>query len=91
MSPAFKVSLGNIKVDYIENVQSDPAKKSIDLYIDNGTLDIESLLQPGIDEMLKTLEEKKTPYTWYLDEGAPHNERAWSARVWKPLLQFFGR
>lgn len=91
MSPAFKVSLGNIKVDYIENVQSDPARKSIDLYIDNGTLDIESLLQPGIDEMLRALDEKKAPYTWYLDDGAPHNERAWSARVWRPLKQFFGK
>jgi predicted alpha/beta superfamily hydrolase len=91
MSPAFKVSLGNIKVDYIENVQSDPARNSIDPYIDNGTLDIESLLQPGIDEMLRALDQKKCLYTWYLDAGAPHNEIAWSARAWRPLKQFFGK
>ena len=91
MSPAFKVKEGSIGVDYVEDVMSTTERRDIELYIDNGTLDLEARLQPGIDEMLKTLDAKEYKYVWYLDEGAPHNERAWSARVWRPLVQFFGK
>ncbi len=91
MSPAFKIEVGNIKVDYIKEVLAESQRKDIELYIDNGTLDLEAQLQPGIDEMMKTLDAKEQEYIWYLDQGAPHNERAWSARTWRPLVQFFGK
>lgn len=91
MSPAFKISIGQIGVDYTQSVSIGPDPSQIELYIDNGTLDLEALLQPGIDDMLQELDMHGYRYTWFLDDGAPHNERAWGARVWRPLLQFFGR
>jgi predicted alpha/beta superfamily hydrolase len=91
MSPAFKMKEGNIGVDYVEEVLADRLTREIEIYIDNGTLDLEARLQPGIDEMLKVLDQKGYDYVWYLDQGAPHNEIAWSARVWRPLVQFFGK
>ena len=91
MSPAFKFQQYGYNVDYVEEVVADDAQKEIDLYIDNGTLDLEAILQPGIDEMMQILNAKGYNYTWYRDEGAPHNEIAWSKRVWRPLLQFFGK
>jgi predicted alpha/beta superfamily hydrolase len=91
MSPAFSIDINGIKVDYVENVAADLKKKDIELYIDNGTLDLETILQPGIDEMKKTLDDREYEYTWFLDRGAPHNERAWSARAWRPLVQFFSK
>jgi predicted alpha/beta superfamily hydrolase len=91
LSPAFKIKVGSIEVDYVEDVMSATQPRDIELYIDNGTLDLEAELQPGIDEMLKTLDAKEHAYVWYLDHGAPHNEKAWSARVWRPLVQFFGK
>jgi predicted alpha/beta superfamily hydrolase len=92
MSPAFKVALnGVVTVDYVDNVIRDTDVRDINLYIDNGTVDLEAILQPGIDEMLRALDDKGYQYQWSLDEGAPHNEIAWSARVWRPLLQFFGK
>jgi hypothetical protein len=78
-------------VDYVEDVIATTEQKHIELYIDNGTLDLEAQLQPGIDEMMKALEAKDQEYVWYHDQGAPHNERAWSARTWRPLVQFFGK
>jgi enterochelin esterase-like enzyme len=91
MSPAFKIRRTGIGVDYVEDVQKISSIRDIELYIDNGTLDLEAELQPGIDEMLQTLDARNQEYVWYLDEGAAHNERAWSARAWRPLLQFFGK
>jgi predicted alpha/beta superfamily hydrolase len=92
MSPAFKFGQpGNELVNYVDNVIAEQSFRAINIYIDNGTVDLEAVLQPGIDEMMQVLDQKGYPYTWYLDEGAPHNEIAWSARVWKPLLQFFGK
>jgi enterochelin esterase-like enzyme len=92
MSPAFKYEQNGVpEVNYVDNVLEDSQKRNIDLYIDNGTIDLEALLQPGIDEMLSILDERGYQYRWFQDEGAPHNEIAWSARVWKPLLQFFGK
>ncbi len=91
MSPAFKIGFGSDKIDYVEDVVADNSKKNIELYIDNGTRDLEARLQPGIDEMMHVLDVKHYTYTWYRDEGATHNEIAWSRRVWRPLIQFFGK
>jgi len=78
-------------INYVEDVERDSTRKNIELYIDNGTLDLEARLQPGIDEMMEALDKNHYPYTWFLDKGAIHNEIAWSRRAWRPLLQFFGK
>jgi hypothetical protein len=61
------------------------------LYIDNGTEGLEAFLQPGVDAMMALLTQKSIPFTWYLAQGAEHNEPAWARRVEKPLLLFFGQ
>lgn len=91
MSPAFKFQQFGFNVDYVSDVESTSGRRDIELYIDNGTLEIEAILQPGIDEMMQVLEAKGSEFTWYLDAGAPHNEIAWSRRVWRPLKMFFGK
>lgn len=93
MSSAFKFSYTEEPdFDYVEDVVNYTGEKQdINLYMDNGTEDLESLLQPGNDEMMKALNEKGYPFEWYLDKGATHNEMAWSKRVWRPLVQFFGK
>jgi len=92
MSPAFKID----KFDYVKNVRKyKGVKKNIKLYIDNGGLDLEKLLQPGIDEMLSVLEDKGfisgKDYQWQKDISAPHNEDAWAKRFWQPLIFLFGK
>jgi predicted alpha/beta superfamily hydrolase len=64
--------------------------KWIRIYIDNGGVGLDKELQPGCDKMLISL--KSIGYSlnnnleWYLDANAEHNEHAWAARVWRPLL-----
>ncbi|MBU2505247.1 MAG: histidine kinase [Bacteroidetes bacterium] len=92
MSPAFKI--GNI--DYVRavNEYSDD-KKVILIYIDNGGIGLEERLQPGIDDMLKTLKEKGFEYEkdlfWILDKEAEHNEAAWAKRIPTALKILFGK
>ena len=86
-SPAFQIYDYDY-VPYVEEYRGE--KKVIDLYMDNGTIGLEEELQPGISAMMKVLDRKGYPYSWYLDEGAEHNEIAWSKRCWRPLVQFFG-
>lgn len=76
-------------------VKNDPGEgKPIRLYLDNGTVGLEKKLQKGIDRMLALLPQKGfqegRDYLWYLDAGAEHNEKAWAARVWRPLEFLFG-
>ena len=85
MSPAFHID----NIDYVKEVARGGILRSIDIYIDNGTLDLEAKLQPGIDEMLLELKKQNYPFTFFKDEGATHNEIAWGKRAWRPLLQFF--
>jgi len=47
-------------------------------------------LQPGIDDMMQVLTDKKQPFTWFQDQGAQHNEPAWAKRVYRPLEMMFG-
>ncbi len=86
-SPAFKYN----GFDYTKKVVETKDNRRIDLYLDNGTEGLEEQLQPGIDEMMKVLREKKQPFSWYLDKGAHHNEEAWAKRMWRPLIQFYGK
>jgi len=91
MSPAFKYK----RFDFVDNVSSySGKKKSIKFYIDNGGDEIDSTIQPGIDEMLLTLNEKGfnegDDIYWIKDENAMHGESAWARRIWRALIFLFG-
>ncbi|MDX5419997.1 MAG: histidine kinase, partial [Hymenobacteraceae bacterium] len=82
MSPAFKI----MHIDYVKDVRAYTGKKKkIKLYIDNGGIDLEARLQPGIDEMLEALQQKGyregKDYIWVLEKQAQHNEAAWAKRM----------
>jgi len=67
-------------------------KKPMRIYMDNGGLDLEVVLQPGCDLMLKEL--RKLGYDepeliWRLYPEAKHTEAAWARRLHEPLLFMF--
>ena len=70
-------------------------KKEITLYIDNGGIDLDAQLMPGVNEMVNALEKKEFSIDKdlfvYIDKTATHNEAAWAKRVWRPLKIFFGK
>lgn len=92
MSPAFKYE----DFDFTNAVKEYTGKKkNITLYIDNGSVDLDEELQPGVDKMIAILKslgykEDKDFYV-VIDKDATHNEAAWAKRVWKPLTIFFGK
>lgn len=91
-SPAFQFSFQEERIDYpaiVEEYRGQPKKMA--LYIDNGTLGVDDMLQLGVDAMTNTLEKQNYPFNYYFADGADHNEAAWSARVWRPMTQFFGK
>ncbi|GAB5557896.1 MAG: hypothetical protein SchgKO_21090 [Schleiferiaceae bacterium] len=63
----------------------DGPKKDINLYLDNGGLELELVLQPSIDFLLQNLENKgyESPkdYTYVSDPNAKHFESAWAHRL----------
>lgn len=81
--------------DYTKVIQDDKSqKKNLILYIDNGGVGLETVLQPGVDKMIEVLKEKgykegKDLFI-FIDKNAEHNEAAWAKRVWKPIKIFFG-
>lgn len=88
LSPAFKLR----SIDMVTKVKSyEGNKKDILLYFDNGTVGLEAELQPGIDEMKKSLESKGYRIEYTIAQGAEHNESAWAKRIEKPLTMFFGK
>lgn len=92
LSPAFIYR----NYDYVEEVRNyDGMKKPILLYIYNGGVDLEERLQPGIDEMMKVLDEKgykiNEDYYWFKDPEAVHFESAWAEKSWRFLKMFFGK
>ncbi|MCP2044341.1 alpha/beta hydrolase-fold protein [Pontibacter sp. HSC-36F09] len=92
MSPAFKI----MHINYVKDVQAYTGKKrKLKFYIDNGGVDLEARLQPGIDEMLTALQEKGyregKDYVWILDTNAQHNEAAWSKRMPRALTFMLGK
>ena len=91
MSPAFKYK----RFDFVDNVNSYKGrKKKIRIYADNGGDEIDSLIQPGFDEMLLALKKQgfyvNEDLYWFKDEDARHNESAWANRIWRPLIFMFG-
>lgn len=91
-SPAFKFQ-GFAYTKVIENDNS--PKKNLTIYIDNGGVGLESVLQPGVDEMIKILKAKGyvegKDFTVNIDKTAEHNEAAWAKRAWMPMKLFFGK
>jgi len=92
LSPAFKVDDINY-LPFIKNYKG--KKKPLKIYIDDGSIGLEKKLLPGVKETIELMEQKgyKTgeDLMWYYDENAEHNEKAWAARLWKPLLFMFGK
>lgn len=88
LSPAFFL-------DFRELRQADWPKQPTLLYIDNGGVGLEQMLQPGCDLMLETLPAKGFDLGrnlfWIQDRTAEHNEAAWAERVWMPLSMMYGR
>jgi predicted alpha/beta superfamily hydrolase len=94
MSPAFRYDRSGI--DYVETVRScSGAKKDVFLYIDNGGDKLDTRLQPGVDDMLATLEEKGyhrgRDFECVREPDAPHFETAWARRLPVALKLLLGR
>lgn len=88
LSPAFLVNNNEI----VKRVKSTQETKQIKLVILNGSVGLESELQPAISDMVSVLEEKNYRDLKYkIFEGAEHNEAAWAEQVTLPLLYFFGK
>ncbi len=88
LSPAFLVDNEEI----VNRVKKTEQEKPIKLVIINGTVGLETELQPAITDMVNTLNKKKFDNLIYkIFEGAQHNEAAWAKQVKIPLLYFFGK
>ncbi len=91
-SPALKIGT----LDYVTPVRQDGKRQMpVKIYLDNGGVGVEEKLQPGIDEMLRTLKEigynADQDFYWFKDSTATHSESAWAKRVWRPLVLFWGK
>ena len=91
MSPAFKIQ----HIDYVDDVLSDTGKKKkVFFYIDNGGIELEERLQPGIDDMLKALKTKgykeNKDFVWVKAPQHKHSEGAWAKRMPLALKLCFG-
>jgi predicted alpha/beta superfamily hydrolase len=91
LSPAFKIQ----NIDVVKDVTGySGKKKDIIFYIDNGGKGLEQQLQPGIDEMIKALEEKgyirNKDYFRVSAPEAEHNESAWAKRIPDALKLLLG-
>lgn len=91
-SPALKIDV----YDYVKIVKSTATpKRNFKLYIDNGGKGLEAKLQPGIDEMIATLEElgymSGVDFITFFDVEAEHNESAWAKRIPNFLMKMFSK
>jgi len=90
-SPAFKIDNYN----FVDNVMSyQGKKKDINIFINNGDNELDSELQPGVDEMINALtsqgyaEEKD--FYFFKSRNSLHGEKDWSKNVWRALIYLFG-
>lgn len=91
LSSAFVYDEGRI----LRDVQAyDGPRKPLRFYLDCGGADLDERLAPGLWEMRSILMEQGyeegKDLTIFYDAGAKHNEQAWAARVWRPLIFLFG-
>ncbi len=90
MSPAFKIQ----HIDYVDDVLNYKGKKKkLYFYIDNGGIELEEKLQPGIDEMLVALKAKGyhegKDFIWIKAPTDQHSEAAWARRMPHALKLIF--
>jgi predicted alpha/beta superfamily hydrolase len=90
-SPAFKID----KYNFVDNVIGYAGKKkNIQVYINNGGNELDSQLQPGVDEMIDAL--IKQGYIQGKDfyfskiKNSQHGERDWAKSIWRALIFMFG-
>lgn len=78
MSPALKIQ----DIDYVKVVKESTKKRNVFFYLYNGAVDLEKLLQPGVEEMISVLKEKgyreDKDFKVLIDLKAVHNEKAWA-------------
>lgn len=91
LSPAFKYE----GKDFVSPFRSMSSRPDVRLYMDDGGVGIDSLLLPGIEEMILQLKgrgyKEQNDFTFYFDKEAEHNESAWARRLWRPLTYLFGK
>lgn len=84
-------AFGNAMMNYVTEKLPDPETHKI--YFDHGTTTIDAYYGPWEEKALSIAREKGYEpgknLSNYVDEGAPHNEDAWSARVDRPLRFLF--
>ena len=90
-SPAFKID----NYDFVDNVNDyNGEKKDIKIFINNGDNELDTKLQPGIDEMLNALINqgftKGNDYYFFNAKNSLHGERDWSINIWRSLIFLFG-
>jgi len=97
-SPAFQMknTARGVNFDYVQLVKESPRPAlPLRIYIDNGGIGLEQLLQPGIDAMLTALEQKGLrrdhDFYWQFDPEARHSEAAWAKRFPDALLKMFSQ
>jgi enterochelin esterase-like enzyme len=64
------------------------------IYLDCGTGGVDRELLPGNEQLYALLKKQGfvegKDVTYYFADGADHNEAAWAARTWRPLVFLFG-
>jgi predicted alpha/beta superfamily hydrolase len=90
-SPAFKID----NYDFIDNVKSYKGKvKDIKVYLNNGDNELDSKLQPGVDEMLEALKLQGyfegSNYYFHKEKNSMHGEKDWAKNIWRALIYLFG-
>lgn len=84
-------AFGNAMIEFVDNHLPDPSEHR--LYFDHGTATIDAYYGPWETKALLKAQEKGYVYgknlDSYIDYGAPHEEKAWAARVERPLRFIF--
>ena len=91
-SPAFKYE----NFDYADSLEKySDDNKDLQIYIYNGGIGLEEILQPGVDKIINFMEQKNFKLNDNLfvdiDKSAEHSEAAWAKRVPQMLKIFFGK
>jgi len=87
MSPAFQYQ----DFDYVPKITSDNApKKELKIYLDIGTVGLETQLEPGVDAMIKAINAKgylkNKDYFYVKEKDARHAEADWARRLPNALI-----
>ena len=90
MSPAFLDPANKRVWDYPRDLRASPAKpQPLFLYIDNGGVGLDQVLQPGVDQMLEVLKSKgfkdDKSLVFVKAPRAKHNEADWAKRLPKAI------